>query len=75
MFRLDPKQMILDHAVGGSSPRHGKISLTAAAERILAAPVEPTISGAVIVGVAQAIEALLLATLGLAISGSYVGWG
>ena len=75
MFRLDPKQMILDHAAGGVSPRRGKTSLTEAAEQILAAPVEPTISGAVIVGVAQAIEALLLATLGLAIYGSYVGWG
>jgi Undecaprenyl-phosphate glucose phosphotransferase len=75
MFRLDPKQMLLDHAAGGVSPRRGKTSLTAAAEQILAAPVEPTISGAVIVGVAQAIEALLLATLGLAIYGSYVGWG
>ena len=75
MFRLDPKQMILDHAANGSSSRPGKTSLTAAAEQILNAPIEQTLSGAVIVGIAQAVEALLLATLGFAIYGSYVGWG
>ena len=75
MFRLDPKQMILDHAAVGPSARHGKSALTAAAEQILTSPVEPTLSGAVIIGVVQTIEALLLATLGFAIYVSYVGWG
>ena len=41
--------------------------------QIIAKPVEPTYSGAVIAGVAQAIEAVLLGTLGMAIHGFYVG--
>src|SRR5258708_5438918 len=75
MFRLDPKQMILDHAAVGPSARRRKSALTATAEQILASPVEPTLSGAVIIGVAQTVEALLLAALGFAIYCSYVGLG
>ena len=75
MFRLDPKQAILDHAAGKAVSGAKARALSQAAARVIAAPVEPTISGAVIVGVAQAIEALLLATLGFAIYGSYVGFG
>ena len=59
MFRLDPKQMILDHAAVGPSARHGKSALTAAAEHILTSPVEPTLSGAVIIGVAMIISAAI----------------
>ena len=72
MFRLDPKQAVLDHVAALSVARNGPIVLSDAAERIAGAPVEPTYSGAVISGVAQAIEALLLATLGLAIHGVYL---
>jgi FlaA1/EpsC-like NDP-sugar epimerase len=46
--------------------------LSAEARSIVASPIEPSYSGAVIVGIAQLIEALLLATLGFAIFASYV---
>lgn len=72
MFRLDPKQAVLDHVAAQSAARNGPAVLSEAAKRIIAAPVEPTYSGAVIVGIAQAIEALLLATLGFAIHSAYV---
>jgi Undecaprenyl-phosphate glucose phosphotransferase len=73
MFRLDPKQAVLDHvAAGKTAATNGSGVLSAAAERIATAPVEPTYSGSVIVGVAQAMEALLLGTLGFAIYGAYV---
>jgi len=72
MFRLDPKQAVLDHVVNGGSGAHDA-ALNDVAARIAAQPVEPTYSGAVIVGVAQVIEALLLATLGYAIYETYVG--
>jgi Undecaprenyl-phosphate glucose phosphotransferase len=75
MFRLDPKQAVLDHVAASNAARNGPVVLTAAAERIASAPVEPTYSGTVIIGIAQAIEALLLATLGFAIYGTYVGGG
>ncbi|MDB5506502.1 MAG: UDP-phosphate glucose phosphotransferase [Devosia sp.] len=72
MFRIDPKQAVLDH-VAGNAGASGTVTLSTEAERIVAAPVEPTYSGTVIVGIVQAIEALLLATLGYAIYESYVG--
>jgi hypothetical protein len=72
MFRLDAKQAVLDHVAAQSAARNGPTVLGDAARRIVAAPVEPTYSGTVIVGIAQAIEALLLATLGFAIHSSYV---
>jgi hypothetical protein len=72
MFRLDPKQAVLDHVAAQSAARNGPVVLSEAAKRIIARPAEPTYSGAVIVGVAQAIEALLLATLGFAIYSAYV---
>jgi Undecaprenyl-phosphate glucose phosphotransferase len=72
MFRLDPKQAILDHVAAQSAARNGPTVLSDAAKHIIAAPAEPTYSGAVIVGVTQAIEALLLATLGFAIHSAYV---
>jgi len=73
MFRLDPKQAVLDHVTAQVSTRDRPAVLTEAAERIVSAPTEPTYSSTVIVGVAQVIEALLLATLGFAIFGAYVG--
>jgi Undecaprenyl-phosphate glucose phosphotransferase len=75
MFRLDPKQAVLDHVAAQSAARNGPTILSEAAKRIIAAPAEPTYSGTVIVGIAQAIEALLLATLGFAIHGVYVADG
>ena len=72
MYRLDPKQAVLDHVAAQSAARNGPAILSEAAKRIIAAPAERTYSGTVIVGIAQAIEALLLATLGFAIHGVYV---
>jgi Undecaprenyl-phosphate glucose phosphotransferase len=74
MFRLDPKQAVLDHVAATGSTRTPSV-LSEAAERVAATPVEPTYSAPVIVGIAQTIEALLLATLGFAIYGTYVGGG
>ncbi|HVW91098.1 MAG TPA: undecaprenyl-phosphate glucose phosphotransferase [Devosia sp.] len=69
MFRIDPKEAILDHAARAVAAGAG---LTEAATDLLTRPVERNLPGAVITGVAQAVEALLLATLGLAIYGAYV---
>lgn len=71
MYRVDPKQALLDHA---ASHREAT-ELSPQAEAIIAAPVEPTISGAVVVGVAQVVEALLLAILGYGIYEFYVELG
>ena len=72
MFRLDPKQAVLDHIAAQSAARHGPAVLSEAAKQIIAQPVEPTYSGAVISGLAQAVEAVLLAALGMAIHSYYV---
>ena len=71
MFRLDPQQAVRDHVArkGGRSVAE----LSAEAKAIIAAPIEPSYSSAVIVGVAQLIEALLLATLGFALFASSIG--
>ncbi|MHA6298945.1 undecaprenyl-phosphate glucose phosphotransferase [Devosia sp. CAU 1758] len=70
MYRVDPKKAIEDHA---SRPDVSDlIRLSAKAEEIIAAPVDRTLSGAVIVGVAQIVEALLLALLGYAIHVAYI---
>ncbi len=70
MFRLDPKQAVLDHVAGKAGQAAG--TLSPEAERIVSTPVERTYSGAVIVGIAQAVEALLLTTLGYVIFKAYV---
>lgn len=75
MFRLDPKQAILDHVAAQNAARNGPVLLSDAAKRIVSSPADPTYSGAVVVGIAQAIEALLLATLGFAIHSAYVAAG
>lgn len=72
MFHLDPKQALLDH-VSARNAQGDAASLSAQSESIIAAPVEKTMSATVIVGVAQAVEALLLAALGYAIYRLYVG--
>ncbi|HEX4298036.1 MAG TPA: undecaprenyl-phosphate glucose phosphotransferase [Devosia sp.] len=70
MFRLDPQQAVLSHVA--RKPGSGTGELSHEAMAIVAAPIEPSYSAAVIVGVAQVVEALLLATLGFAIFASYV---
>ncbi len=72
MFRLDPKQAVLDHVAGRAGSPSAPLSLSETAERIVKAPVERTLSGPVIVGVAQGIEALMLVALGFAIYRTYV---
>ncbi len=74
MFRLDPKQAVLDHVAAQSAARHGPVVLSEAAKQVIAKPVEPTYSGAVIAGVAQVIEAVMLGALGMAIHGFYVSF-
>ncbi len=71
MFRLDPKQAVLDH-VSGKTGSSSSI-LSDAAERLVKSPVERTYSSTVIVGLTQGIEALLLGTLGYGIYEFYVG--
>jgi len=61
--------------VSGETPRLAPKGLTAAAEAIIAAPVEHTLSAPVIAGIAQALEAVLLAGLGAAIYLGYIGGG
>jgi Undecaprenyl-phosphate glucose phosphotransferase len=75
MFRLDPKQAVIDHVAGKGAAGRQPPELSAAAARLAATPVEPSYSGKVIVGVAQAAEALLLAALGFVIHGGYVETG
>jgi Undecaprenyl-phosphate glucose phosphotransferase len=75
MFRLDPKQAVLDHVATQRTAAVGPTVLSAAAERIAQMPAEPSYSGKVVVGIAQVMEALLLATLGIAIYGTYVADG
>lgn len=70
MYRVDPKQAVLDH-VSRQADGTGH-SLSQAAEAIIAAPVERTLSGAVVAGVAQVLEALLLAAVGYGVYAAYV---
>ena len=70
MFRLDPTQAVLHHVSRKAGA--GPSSLSPEARLIVEAPIEPSYSSAVIVGIAQVIEGLLLATLGFAIFASYV---
>ena len=70
MFRLDPAQAVLSHVARKAGA--GPAELSAEARAIIAMPIESSYSAAVIVGIAQLIEALLLATLGFAIFASYL---
>jgi Undecaprenyl-phosphate glucose phosphotransferase len=70
MYRVDPQKAIEEHA---SRPDAADSStLSGKAEEIIAAPVDTTLSGAVIAGVVQIVEALLLAILGYGIHAAYV---
>jgi hypothetical protein len=75
MFRVDPKQAIADHAARQSDGDEAKPTLSAAALEIARRPVERTYSSTIIVGVAQAVEALLLGILGYGIHAAYVPSG
>jgi Undecaprenyl-phosphate glucose phosphotransferase len=70
MYRVDPKKALEEHASRQDARR--SIPLSPKAEEIIAAPVDRTISGTVITGIAQIVEALLLAVLGYAIYAAYV---
>src|SRR5690554_624297 len=73
MYRVDPNKAIQDHSK--RSQAEGERVLSPAAEAIIAAPAERPISGAVIAGVAQIVEAALLAILGYGIYAAYVSPG
>jgi Undecaprenyl-phosphate glucose phosphotransferase len=70
MFRLDPTHAVLSHVASKTGASPGELSPEARA--IVSAPIEASYSSAVIVGIAQLVEALLLATLGFAIFETYV---
>lgn len=70
MYRVDPQKAIIDHAT--RQPVDQEQRLTPQAEAIIAAPVESSLSGAVIAGVAQVVEAVLLAILGYGIHAAYI---
>ncbi len=70
MYRVDPKQAVEEHVTRAGSVRAG--ALSPQAEAIIAGPVESRLSGPVISGIAQGIEAALLAVLGYAIYELYV---
>ncbi|MDF2798405.1 MAG: undecaprenyl-phosphate glucose phosphotransferase [Devosia sp.] len=72
MFRVDPQQAVVEHVNKSLGEAPGARTLSPQAEAIIAQPVEGVMSGPVVVGVAQIIEALLLATLGYAIYHWYV---
>jgi len=71
MFELDAKQTLIDHA-SGKFPRRGK-DLSKAAREVVERPMEASLSPAVVIGLAQFIEAVVLVGLGFAIYASYVG--
>ncbi|RYE55528.1 MAG: undecaprenyl-phosphate glucose phosphotransferase, partial [Hyphomicrobiales bacterium] len=75
MFRVDPKQAIADHAARKPEGDADASTLSGLAAEIAARPVERTYSGAIIVGVSQAIEAAVLAILGYGIHAVYVPSG
>lgn len=74
MFRIDTRQVILDHAAGDGHHTKGP-SLTAAARDVLSRPFERSLSAPVIVGIAQFIEALIFILTGFGIYYAYVGGG
>ena len=71
MYRVDPKQAVEQHATRAGAVREG-VTLSPQAEAVIAKPVEARLSGPVVTGVAQAIEAALLALLGYTIYEVYV---
>lgn len=72
MYRVDPKQAVLENAANRAAAGASERVLSPAAEAIIAAPIEVTFSGSVLVGIAQTVEAVLLAAIGAAIFFFYV---
>ena len=66
MFRLDPKQAVIDH-VANRKAQAAPEELSSLATEIAARPVEPAYSASVIAGLAQASEAVVLALVGFAL--------
>src|SRR5690606_7436264 len=75
MYRVDPKQAVLEHVSKQRAAGEAGRTLSEPAEAIIAAPVERSVSGPVVSGVAQVIEAVLLAALGYGIYEYYVELG
>jgi Undecaprenyl-phosphate glucose phosphotransferase len=75
MYRVDPKQAVLEHAAKQAAAAQSDRTLSPDAEAIIAAPVERGLSGAVVVGIAQVVEATMLAALGYGIYEYYVELG
>jgi len=71
MLRVDPKEAVRDH-LKTRRRRSRNNKLSDLAEAAIARPVEKTLSGTVVAGVAQAIEAAVLAVIGMAIYAFYV---
>lgn len=67
MYRVDPKQAVLEHVSKQAAASEAGRSLSDQAEAIIAAPVERRVSGAVVAGVAQVVESTLLTVLGYGI--------
>ncbi|WDR06059.1 undecaprenyl-phosphate glucose phosphotransferase [Devosia rhodophyticola] len=72
MYRVDPQQAATAQADKRASNGGAKRVLSSAAEAIINAPAEPTVSGSLVVGVAQVVEALLLTVLGYVIFEIYL---
>lgn len=72
MFHLDPKTTIHEHFSAEISPSKGKVELSDLAKWAIEQPLKKSISSAVVVGVSQTVEALLLLTIGFVIYWSYV---
>jgi Undecaprenyl-phosphate glucose phosphotransferase len=66
MYRVDPKQAVLEHVSKQAATPEGGRVLSKQAERIIAMPVERAYPAVVVIGVAQIVEALLLAASGYA---------
>ena len=75
MYRVDPKQALLDHAAKQNAAGDAERVLSPAAEAAIIAPAEPAVPGALVVGIAQGVEAALLALLGYGIYELYVELG
>ena len=73
MLYLDPKSALLDPAGVRREANAG--TLTPAADRVAARPAERVLSPAIITGLAQVVEALLLTVLGFAIYRAYLHTG
>lgn len=72
MFRIDPRQTVIDHIQGNGNAAAGVLG--AAAEEIARRPVERGYSHSVVTGVAQLVEAGMLLLVGIAIFSAYLDW-